>query len=379
MESTLSTLQDSHLLRTIKDKESPQGTTITVDKQKLINFSSNDYLGLSCHADTIEAVKKAIDIYGVGAGSSRLLRGGTLLHTELEKQTALFKGTQSALLFSSGYHANLGAITALTGKDDAIFSDELNHASIIDGCKLSKARRFIYKHADPSHLDMLLKSSPTPFKLVITESVFSMDGDIAPLDEILTVCKKHGALCYVDDAHGTGILGKSGRGIFEHFHLEPDENVIIMGTYSKALGSHGAFTASTPSIANYLINKARPLIYTTAPSVPDVAASLHCLKFIENHTEVVETLRTKASALRKLLNAEGFNVPVVETPIIPIEFASINECLTVSSYMEKNGFYSPAIRPPTVKTPRIRISIQVNHTEQDFLKFCNALNNARKT
>ncbi|MCI4626554.1 MAG: aminotransferase class I/II-fold pyridoxal phosphate-dependent enzyme, partial [Candidatus Magnetoovum sp. WYHC-5] len=322
-------------------------------------------------------VKLAVEAYGVGAGASRLLSGGTTLHGELEEELAALKCTQRAVLFSSGYHANVGAIQALAGAGDAIFSDELNHASIIDGCRLSKAQKFIYVHNNPSHLEEVFQAasitSKTGIKLVVTESVFSMDGDIAQLDELQGLCKKYKAFLYVDDAHGSGVLGKYGEGGLAYFGIKPDNNIIQMGTLSKAFGALGAFIAGTAEIIEYLINTSRTLIYTTAMSVPDVAASLYAIRYIKEHDEILVALLQRALYCRKLLKSAGFDVPLIETPIVPVILNDIQKCLNVSAYLKEKGIYVPAIRPPTVKTPRLRVSLSCNHRMEDIEYLVNTL------
>ncbi len=365
----------NNLLRTIQDKESPQGKIIKVSGKEFINFSSNDYLGLASHINIINAVKNAISIFGCGAGASRLLSGGCTLHNQLEKKIALLKGSEYALLYSSGYSANIGAISALTSRHDALFSDELNHASIIDGCRLSKAARYIFKHRDTAHLSKLIQSVKQGKKMVITESVFSMDGDIAPLNEIYEICKKYSALLYIDDAHATGVMGK-GRGSLEHFGLKAEDFIIQMGTFSKALGSSGGFIAASRNIVDYLINASRSLIYSTALPVPAVSASLASLNHIEKHSELIEKLKTNISLCRNSLLKAGFKVTNDDTPIIPILFSSIEETLLVSRYLFDHGIYAPAIRPPTVKMPRLRISISASHEQEDIEYLVHSLKKA---
>ncbi len=354
-----------NLLRTIKDKTSPQGREIIINGKELINFSSNDYLGLASNEEIKDSVKIAINKYGFGAGASRLLSGGCILHNTLEKNIASFKDGESGLLFNSGYAVNVGAIPALTSSDDAIFSDELNHASIIDGCRLSKAKKFVYKHNDIDELASFLKSVEAKTKIVITESVFSMDGDIIDLNDINMLCNQYKALLYIDDAHATGVIG-GGKGSLKHFQLSANEHIIQMGTFSKALGSVGGFIVATKTIIDYLINTSRSLIYSTALSVADVAASIASLDYIERHPELIEKLKKNVNKCRELLIKEGFSIERGISPIIPVKFKSVDDTIKVSDHLFRNGIYAPSIRPPTVKIPRIRITITASHTKDDI-------------
>ncbi|KJR43141.1 2-amino-3-ketobutyrate CoA ligase [Candidatus Magnetoovum chiemensis] len=277
---------------------------------------------------------------------------------------AKFKNSQNALLFNCGYSANTGAIPALSiNNDTSIFSDELNHASIIDGIRLSKAStKYIYEHCNYNHLRELIEKSTSKHKIVISETLFSMDGDIANLNELVNICQQHNALLYLDDAHASGVLGEKGRGSLEHFNITPNDSIIQMGTLSKALGSCGGFICANSSIIEYLINTARPLIFSTALPAPVIASAATALNYIENHPEIIIKLRENISILRTLLNMPHPQI----SPIIPIPFNTIEDTLKASSYLYDNGIYAPAIRPPTVKTPRIRISISANHNKQDI-------------
>jgi 8-amino-7-oxononanoate synthase len=358
-------LKRQDLLRTLRDRDCPAGRTIITGGREFLNFSSNDYLGLAANAAIIDAATQALAAFGHGAGSSRLLSGGTSLHALLEEKTASFKGTEKAAMFNSGYAANTGAIAALTDENSAIFSDELNHASIVDGCRLSAAKRHIYRHNDLNHLESMLSKSRSTHKFVITESVFSMDGDIADIYNINKLCDKYNAVLYIDDAHATGVLG-NGKGALAHFNIAPDSKIVQMGTYSKALGSAGGFIAAPGSIIDYLFNTARPLIYSTALPASAAAAALAAIGYIETHPEIITGLRENIIACRQAFTAKGFSVTPDETPIIPIVFGSAGETLHISGRLQDKGIYAPAIRPPTVKTPRIRISISASHEKQDI-------------
>ncbi|MBI4689303.1 MAG: 8-amino-7-oxononanoate synthase [Nitrospirae bacterium] len=377
---SLTSLKEKNIFREIKDRESPQGSRIIINGKRYINFSSNDYLGLANHPAVIKAVKNAISKFGFGSGASRLLGGGSTLHKELEKKTAIFKRRESALIFNSGYAANTGVIPALAEEGDAVFSDELNHSSIVDGCRLSKAKTFIYRHKDISHLKGLLKKVKARKKIIITDGVFSMDGDIAPLKDIYNLCLKLNAnslkpsvLLYMDDAHGTGILG-DGRGSLEHFGLKPKSWIIQMGTFSKALGSLGAFVAGDKDTISWILNNARSFIFSTALPSCVIAASIASIKLIEDNPSLIKKLRINRERTVKGVLKLGYDITDSETPIIPIKTGSIEKTLQLSRYLFKKGIYAPAIRPPTVKEPRIRLTVTATHTDEDIEILIGAFN-----
>ncbi|NWF75994.1 MAG: 8-amino-7-oxononanoate synthase [Nitrospirae bacterium] len=365
-------LKEKSLFRTIKDRESTQGPRIKFNNVEYINFSSNDYLGLTNHPIIIEAVRHFLYIYGYGAGASRLLSGGSILHKELEKNIALFKETESALLFNSGYAANIGIIPAITDENTVILSDQLNHASIIDGCRLSKSNTLIYKHKDISHAEELLRTAGKKKKIIATDSVFSMDGDIAPIKELCTLCQKYEAFLYIDDAHATGVLGK-GKGSLAHFNIKPDPWIIQMGTFSKAFGSYGAFLVGSENIIQWVTNNARSFIYSTALPSCVIAASIAALKFIENNPAIIEKLWINRNKVANRLQQMGYDIMGSETPIIPLKTGSIENTIRISSHLFNLGIYAPAIRPPTVQEPRIRITITAAHTDEDIERFIEAL------
>ena len=393
----LKKLINDNLLRIIRDRESGStASRIIIDGEEYINFSSNDYLGLADHPLIIEAAKRAIAKYGFGGGGSRLLSGGTGLHRELEKMIAELKGTDSALLFNSGYTANISAIPAIADEGDVIFSDELNHASIVDGCRLSKAKKVIYKHGDINHLSELIKKENGNKKVVITDTVFSMDGDIAPLKDIYELCcflnsklsTPNSILLYIDDAHGTGVLGK-GHGALAHFNIKPEPFITQMGTFSKALGSYGAFIAAQKDVIDWLINTARGFIYSTALPACVIAASIEALRILEGESALLGKLRQNRKRLFKGIGDLGFDTLKSETPIIPIippypplakggegGLSDVETTMKFSEHLMKNHIYAPAIRPPTVKTPRIRFTVTAAHTEKDIDKLLEALSTA---
>ncbi|MBI5756103.1 MAG: pyridoxal phosphate-dependent aminotransferase family protein [Nitrospirae bacterium] len=319
MQDELEGLKASHLFRTLKKVDSEQSSRIVIDGRECINLSSNNYLGLANHQALKEASTTAINKYGNSAAASRLISGNMDLHEILEMTTASFKGTEDALLFNSGYTANIGILQALADERDAIFSDELNHASIIDGCRLSRARVFIYNHRDAGHLRSLLSSSAEKGgaryrrRVVVTDSVFSMDGDIAPIPDIIDAAEEYDAMLIADDAHATGVLGKGGRGAFEHFGIK-NGRCIQMGTYSKALGSFGAYIACNRTVKEYLINNARSFIYTTALPPSVIAASIAAIKLLQKDTETPMSQRlTKGDenpSLLRLLSGQALPSPL---------------------------------------------------------------------
>ncbi|WP_420264023.1 8-amino-7-oxononanoate synthase [Candidatus Magnetominusculus dajiuhuensis] len=372
-------LKRQDLLRSVKDRDCRTGRTITIAGREFLNFSSNDYLGLASNPVIVRAAQNALMDFGHGAGASRLLSGGTSLHAMLEDKTASFKGADKAVMFNSGYAANTGAIPALTDAHCAIFSDALNHASIVDGCKLSAAKKYIYKHNDLNHLETLLRKSQNPptNTFVITESVFSMDGDVADIYNLHMLCRKYDTVLYIDDAHATGVLG-NGKGALAHFNVTPDNNIIQMGTYSKSLGSVGGFVAASEAVIDYLFNTARSLIYSTALPASAAAASLAAIDYVVAHPELISRLRGNITACRRMLLSKEFSVSMDLTPIIPIVLDSTVETLRISGRLLDSGIYVPAIRPPTVKTPRLRISISASHEQADIAHLANALAEARK-
>ncbi len=368
----LKTLEKYILLRQIKDREASMMPDISIDGTKYINFASNDYLGLSCASSLTDAAVHAIAEFGFGAGASRLLAGGTQIHSILEKAVAVFKETETALVFNSGYIANISVLPSIAVEGDVIFSDELNHASLIDACRLSRAQKAIYRHRDTAHLSMLMQTAGGDKKIVVTESIFSMDGDIAPLREIAALCKEHGALLYLDDAHATGVLG-NGRGALAHFGMRPEPWIIQMGTFSKALGSYGAFIAAEKNIIDWLVNTARGLIYSTALPACVAAASLKALQIVQSEPILINRLWQNRERLFKGLHALGLNTGCSETPIIPIVVGDVKETMDISSALQRRRLYCPAIRPPTVNQPRIRVTVTAAHTEEDIAVLLSAL------
>lgn len=368
----LKNLKEKHLFRDLKDRETPQGSRIRLNGTEYINFSSNDYLGLANHPYIIDKVKKALDTYGYGSSASRLLCGGSTLHKELENKIAEFKTTESALVFNSGYAANTGVIPAIADKDDVIFSDELNHASIIDGCRLSKSNVLIYKHKDLLHLKDLIRKEQAKKKIVVTDTVFSMEGDIAPIYEIYELCGENNVVLYIDDAHGTGVLG-NGRGALSYFNIKPEPWIIQMGTFSKALGSYGAFLAGSSDVIQWTLNNARSFIFSTALPSCVIAASIAALELIENNSELIKKLWENRNKAAIGIQKAGYDILKSETPIIPIRTRNIENTLHVSEHLLKKGIFAPAIRPPAVKEPRIRITVTAAHSDEDIERLIEAL------
>jgi 8-amino-7-oxononanoate synthase len=357
----LSELRKKDLLRQVVSRGSSQGPVIIIGGKKYINFSSNDYLGLAGRPELLRAAETAGKKYGFGAGASRLLAGGSSVHDRLEKSVAAFKMTESALLFNSGYTANTAVVPAIAPGGSAIFSDELNHASIIDGCRLSRAKVLVYRHKDTEHLEGLMNKERAARKVVVTDSVFSMDGDIAPLPDICTICRRYDAVLYLDEAHATGVLG-GGKGSLAHFGLGPEPWIIQMGTFSKALGSFGAFVAGTRDVIRWLTNAARGFIFSTALPAPVAAASITALSLLERRPGLPKRLLANAQKIAGGLKAIGHDPGEAETPILAIRQQSVRETLALSAFLWKNGIYAPAIRPPAVKEPRIRVTVTAAHT-----------------
>ncbi len=365
---TLSQLSDKGLRREIRTLESSQGREITIGGRKLINFCSNNYLGLADDMRLGEAVVRSLHEEGFGSGASRLVCGNLSSHTRLEEKMAQFKGTARCLLFSTGYMANVGIISSLFGRGDMIFSDKLNHASIIDGILLSQAEYKRYAHADTESLEAMLKVAPPAVKkLIVTDSVFSMDGDIAPLPEIVLLAKKYNCTVMIDEAHGLGVLGKNGKGSVEHFGLEGQID-IQMGTFSKAAGSFGAYVCGSQELINFLINKARSFIYTTGLPPSVAAASLKGLEIIENEPARRKKLWDHTHFILKGLKDLGFDTLHTQTPIIPILVKDSHKSVRFSEKLFAAGLLVSAIRPPTVPahTARLRVTLMATHTQEDL-------------
>ncbi len=383
----LKDLEATGLRRHRRMLESSQGARIVVDGREYLSFCSNDYLGLASHPALIEAAQSAAARYGVGAGASHLVSGHSMLHHELEVALAAFTGLPSALLFSTGYMANLGIITALAGRDDEIFADKLNHASLNDAVLLSRAKFTRYPHFDLAALEKRLAASRAKRKLVVTDAVFSMDGDIAPVPELLALCERYDALLVLDDAHGFGVLGDKGRGVLEHFgllsspHSSPlTPHLIYMATLGKAAGVFGAFVAGPLELADYLVQRARTYIYTTA-TPPLLSAALSAsLRLIAGEAWRRERLRELIAGLRYGLKLRRWRLMDSTTPIQPVIIGSNRETLAVSEALRERGIWVPAIRPPTVPKgeARLRISLSAAHAVEDVERLVQVLNELEK-
>ncbi len=369
-EHELSILNDQGLLRQLVTVHDYEGSHVRVHGKRLLLMCSNDYLGLSLHPLMKQAACSAISQYGTSAGASRLVSGTGTLHEELEQRTAQFKGTDAALVFNSGYAANAGIIPAIASEGDVILSDNLNHASIIDGCRLSRAVLEIYRHCDCNHLESLLrKRASSRRRLIVTDSVFSMDGDIAPLPDIASLAEKYSALLMVDDAHATGVLGQTGRGSAEHFGLSGRIHV-QMGTFSKALGSFGAYVAGSRELIDLLVNRSRSFIYSTALPAPVCAASLAALNLVDREPERRDRLLANREMFGQNLIARGIAVVSTPTPIVPILCGDSSNAVRISRELLDQGIFASAIRPPTVPqgTSRVRMTVLATHSTQDLEK-----------
>lgn len=347
-ENDIAGLKDKGLFRSLR--------TLPPD---VLNFCSNDYLGLATDPRLKEAAKEAVDRYGAGSGAARLISGNNVLWEELEAALADLKGTEASLLFNSGYHANIGVLPTLAGEGDAIFSDELNHASLIDGCRLSKAEKAVYRHNDLNHLEELLKKTPKK-KIIVTEAVFSMEGDVCPLNDVMKLADRYEALVYLDEAHAVGVFGKEGEGLAPK---NPPENLIGMGTLGKAFGSYGAFVSGTKALRDCLINKARSFIFTTALPPAAVGASLAAVKIVRAERGRRERLWENVRRL------EG------RSPIFSILIGDARKTMEISEYLLKQGIYLQGIRPPTVPegTSRLRLTLSAVHTQEQILRLSEAL------
>jgi len=368
----IESLKQAGLYTYIRTLSSPQGAWLIVDGQKVLNFCSNNYLGLANHPHLAEAAKKAIDTYGIGPGAVRTIAGTMDIHLELERRLAAFKGVEAAIGFQSGFNANLGAIQALVGSEDIIYSDELNHASIIDGCRLSRAKVVRYAHCDPDDLHRQIeenRGNGARRELIISDGVFSMDGDVAPLDKIFEVAKKFDCLLMVDDAHGEGVLGKGGRGIVDHFELHGKVDVEI-GTLSKAFGVVGGVAAGSKSIVDWLRQRGRPFLFSSAMTVPDVAACLAALDLLEESSELVDRLWENTDYFKHEMLGLGFDTGVSTTPITPIMLGKAPLAQKFSRRLFEEDIFAMALSFPTVPRgkARIRVMISAAHSRDDLNK-----------
>ncbi|OGO21343.1 MAG: glycine C-acetyltransferase [Chloroflexi bacterium RBG_16_51_16] len=365
----LSGLKDQGLYNRIRTIGSAQGARLVVDGKDVLNFCSNNYLGLANHPKIVAAAKEATVKYGVGPAAVRSIAGTTDLHIQLENRLAKFKGAEDVITFQSGFTANLGTIAALVGKEDVIFSDRLNHASIIDGSRLSGAKIVAYEHNDPSALESAIKENAGSFRraLIVTDGVFSMDGDIAPLPALYEVAKRHDLLFMVDDAHGEGVLGKGGRGIVDHYNLHGKVDVEV-GTLSKAFGVVGGLVAGNKVIIEWLRQRGRPFLFSSAVTAPDAAACLAAIDLLESSTELVDRLWENARYFKAEMKKAGFDTGVSETPITPVMLGEAPLAQQFSRELFENGVFAMAIGFPTVAKgkARIRVMISAAHSRKDL-------------
>ncbi|MBX3003696.1 MAG: glycine C-acetyltransferase [Anaerolineales bacterium] len=365
----LQALRDAGLYNHIRTLGSPQGAWLQVDGQRVLNFCSNNYLGLANHPRLLAAAEAAMRQYGLGPGAVRSIAGTMDLHVELDTRMAAFKGVEAAITLQSGFTANLAVLPALVGKEDAIFSDELNHASIIDGSRLSGASIIRYKHCDPDDLQRVLAERRGEFRraLVVTDGVFSMDGDVAPLPEIYAVTSQADAILMVDDAHGEGVLGKGGRGIVDHFNLHGKVDVEV-GTFSKAFGVVGGVVAGNERIVEWLRQRGRPFLFSSAMTVPDVAACLAAVDLLEESSELVDRLWANTQFFKTEMQALGFDTGKSVTPITPVMLGDEQLAQQFSRELFAAGVFAMAIAFPTVPrgTARLRVMISAAHDSSDL-------------
>jgi len=369
IQKELDSLKEAGLYNRIRTLASPQGAWLTVDGKRVQNFCSNNYLGMANHPRLVGAAKNALDTYGVGPGAVRSIAGTMELHLELERRLAAFKGVDAAITFQSGFTANLAAIAALVTKDDMIFSDELNHASIIDGSRLSGAPIVRYAHANPADLEKVIAEHAGTYRraLCITDGVFSMDGDIAPLDQIYEITAKNGIMLMVDDAHGEGVMGKGGRGIVDHFHLHGKVDIEV-GTLSKAFGVVGGLVAGKAVIVEWLRQRGRPFLFSSAVTPPDVAATIAAVDLLEESTELVDRLWSNARYFKEEMKKLGFDTGQSVTPITPVMLGEAPLAQQFSRELFEEGVFAMSLGFPTVPRgkARIRVMISAVHTHDDL-------------
>ncbi len=369
IEQDVASLKEQGLFINIRTIQSAQGSRITVDGKQVLNFCANNYLGLANDPRMKEAAKKAIDQYGVGPAAVRSIAGTISLHLEFEKRMAAFKGVEDALYVQSGFCANQAAIPPLVGKEDVIFSDRLNHASIIDGCRLSGAKILVYEHCDAADAERVIKENLPSYRrgMLITDGVFSMDGDLAPLDKLYEIAERYGLITMVDDAHGEGVVGKGGRGIVDHFGLHGKFD-IEMGTLSKAFGVVGGVIAGKHVIVDYLRQKARPFLFSSAVTAADTAACLTAIDILESSTELVDRLWSNTKYFKGEVKRLGFDIGSSVTPITPLMLGEAPLAKEFSKKLFENGVFAMALGFPTVPKgkARIRVMISASHSKKDL-------------
>ena len=376
----LQDLRNASLHRRMRSVDGKQGPTLIVDGREVLNFSSNNYLGLANHPALCKAAKEAIDRYGCGSGASRLISGNMVLHEELESKIAAFKGTEAALVFNSGFQANTGILSTLVAEGDVILSDALNHASIIDGCRLARAKVVVYGHCDLDQLERGLKEvSAHRRKLIVTETLFSMDGDEAPLTDIVGLAEKYGAMIMVDEAHATGVFEPDGAGLVAKLGLG-DRVLIQMGTLGKALGGFGAYVAGSWSLRELLINRCRSFVFTTSLPPAIMAMGIAAVDLVKQEPERRQALWQNCERLRIGLKSLGYALGNSQSPILPLIVGDATQCMQLSRRLLERGVFAQGIRPPTVPpgTSRLRITLMATHTKEHLEQALNTFDEVER-
>lgn len=370
----LDDLRDRGLYRKLRLISGPQGPRVLLDGKPVLLLCSNNYLGLADHPRVRKAAADAAMRWGAGAGASRLVSGNMTIHRRLEERISEFKGSEACVLFGSGYLANAGIVSALAREGDVVFSDSLNHASIVDGCRLAKARTFVYDHCDLDHLEFGLREAGGRGALIVTDGVFSMDGDIAPLEGIVELAARYDARVMVDDAHGMGTIGPGGRGSVAEAGLE-DEVDIVVGTLGKALGAYGAYACTSRTMAKYLVNTARTLIFSTALPPPAVAAAAAALELLADEPQRVERLQRNARVMREALAEQGMRTGGSTTQVLPLVVGQADDAVRVCERALERGIFAQAIRPPTVPdgSSRLRLAVMASHTRTELQEAATVL------
>jgi glycine C-acetyltransferase/8-amino-7-oxononanoate synthase len=377
LQKRLDEIDAAGLRRRMRLVSGPQGPRVVLDGKPVLLLCSNNYLGLADHPRVREAAADAAMRWGVGAGASRLVSGTMTIHRRLEERLAGFKRAEAALLFGSGYLANVGVVSALAGRGAVVFSDALNHASIVDGCRLAGAEKVVYDHCDTEHLAWGLERLEGRDAVIVTDSVFSMDGDVAPLAELADLARRFGARLVVDEAHGTGCLGPGGRGAVAEAGIESEVDVVV-GTLGKALGSYGAYVTCSARMAQFLTNTARSLIFSTAPPPPAAAGALAALELLAEQPRRVEKLQANADVLRDALDREGFHVEGSTTQVVPLIVGEAPLAMRICELAIEAGVFAQAIRPPTVPegTSRLRLAVMASHTKDELREAARVLGRA---
>jgi glycine C-acetyltransferase/8-amino-7-oxononanoate synthase len=377
IEKELEALASAHLARSLRAVSSPSGAPeLVMEGKRIVQFASNDYLGLSTHPAVIAAAEEALRLFGAGAGASRLISGNLSVHEDLERDLAAFKGAEAALVYATGSMANLGLLPCLVGKEDLVLMDKLDHATIYDAAALSKAEIQRFPHQDLQRLEAILdKADLRRRKVIVVEGVYSMDGDIAPLPELLALAEKYDATLVVDEAHATGVLGIEGRGVLQHFGLNWHSNLVLTGTLSKALGSLGGFVAGPRRLVDWLHNNSRSFIFATALPAVSAAAAAAALKVLAAEPERLRRLWINRESLAKGLKSSGWDTGASSTPILPVLTGSASGALDLQQRLWNAGYYAPAIRPPTVQAAscRLRLTVSSQHTEGQIHGLLQAL------